>query len=172
MKKTLQVIETMQADGVIGEYAIGGAVAATFYLEPVATLDLDVFITVQPQADSPIVSLSPIYEYLARLGWQPEGEHVMIAGWLVQFLPPAGPLEAEAVAEAVETKVDEVRTRVMTAEHLVAIALKTGRIKDKLRIAQFLESNVVDRPRLEQILARHRLVEKWRQFVEKYWTQP
>ena len=30
----------MQADGVIGKYAIGGAVGATFYLEPAATLDL------------------------------------------------------------------------------------------------------------------------------------
>ena len=30
----------MQADGVIERYAIGGAVGATFYLQPVATLDL------------------------------------------------------------------------------------------------------------------------------------
>ncbi len=35
----------MQADGIIGAYAIGGAVGATFYLEPVATLDLDVFVS-------------------------------------------------------------------------------------------------------------------------------
>jgi hypothetical protein len=32
MKDTLQVINQMQADGVIGPYAIGGAVGATFYL--------------------------------------------------------------------------------------------------------------------------------------------
>lgn len=41
MKATLQVINRMQAEGVIGEYAIGGAVGATFYLEPSATLDID-----------------------------------------------------------------------------------------------------------------------------------
>jgi len=34
----------MQADGIIGSYAIGDAVGATFYLEPVATLDVDVFV--------------------------------------------------------------------------------------------------------------------------------
>ena len=39
-KATLEV-NPMQADRVIGRYAIGGAVAATFYLEPAATLDLD-----------------------------------------------------------------------------------------------------------------------------------
>jgi len=31
----------MQADCIIESYAIGGAVGATFYLEPVATLDVD-----------------------------------------------------------------------------------------------------------------------------------
>ena len=44
MKATLEVINRMQADGVIGQYAIGGAVGATFYLEPVATLDIDIFV--------------------------------------------------------------------------------------------------------------------------------
>ena len=43
MKETLAIIEQLHADGVIGPYAIGGAVAAAFYLEPDATLDVDVF---------------------------------------------------------------------------------------------------------------------------------
>lgn len=45
MKATLEVINQMQADGVIGKYAIGGAVAATIYVEPAATLDIDIFVT-------------------------------------------------------------------------------------------------------------------------------
>jgi len=44
MKATLEVINRMQVEGVIGEYAIGGAVGATFYLEPFATLDIDIFV--------------------------------------------------------------------------------------------------------------------------------
>jgi hypothetical protein len=43
IKDTIAVINQMQADGVIERYAIGGAVGATFYLEPVATLDVDIF---------------------------------------------------------------------------------------------------------------------------------
>ena len=40
MKATLQVINQMQAGGIIGKYAIDEAVGATFYLEPSATLDI------------------------------------------------------------------------------------------------------------------------------------
>ena len=45
MKATLEVINQMQVDGVIDNYAIGGAVGATFYLEPVSTLGIDVFVS-------------------------------------------------------------------------------------------------------------------------------
>jgi len=44
IKEVIETINRMQADGVIERYAIGGVVAATFYLEPVATLDVDVFV--------------------------------------------------------------------------------------------------------------------------------
>jgi hypothetical protein len=44
IKEVIEMINGMQAAGVIERYAIGGAVAATFYLEPVATLDVDVFV--------------------------------------------------------------------------------------------------------------------------------
>jgi hypothetical protein len=44
MRDTLEMINRMQTDGVIDEYAIGGAVGATFYLEPSATEDVDIFV--------------------------------------------------------------------------------------------------------------------------------
>ena len=42
MKQALKVLSELVAEGVIGGYAIGGAMGATFYLEPVVTMDLDV----------------------------------------------------------------------------------------------------------------------------------
>jgi hypothetical protein len=42
IKRVFTVIREMQNAGVIERYAIGGAVGATFYLEPVRTLDVDV----------------------------------------------------------------------------------------------------------------------------------
>ncbi len=44
MEKTLQALNALERDGIIGRYAIGGAMAATFYAEPRFTFDLDVFV--------------------------------------------------------------------------------------------------------------------------------
>jgi len=44
MRDALEMINRMQTDGVIDEYAIGRAVGATFYLEPSATEDVDIFV--------------------------------------------------------------------------------------------------------------------------------
>ena len=63
MNGTLEIINRMQADGVIGKYAIGGAVGATFYLEPVATADVDIFVMLPTASGSALLSLSPIYEF-------------------------------------------------------------------------------------------------------------
>ena len=168
MKATLAAINQMQADGVIGQYAIGGAVGATFYLEPAATLDIDIFVSFQKTSGSSLISLSPIYEYLTAHGHQTQGEYIVIGGWPVQFLPPGNPLVEEALAHAITTEVEGAPTRVMTAEHLVAIALQVGRAKDHNRILQFIESGALDAKKLDAILARHGLLDKWEQFGQRF----
>ena len=126
MRATLDMINRMEADGVIGRYAIGGAVGATFYLEPSATLDVDVFVSPPHIPGGSLVTLAPLYAYLTAKGCVIEKEHIIIEGWPVQFLPPSDALDEEAVDQAIDTEVEGIRTRVMTAEHLVAIALRTG----------------------------------------------
>lgn len=168
MKATLQTINQMQADGIIGQYAIGGAVGATFYLEPAATLDIDIFVSFQESSPASFISLTPIYDYLLARGHKSEGEYIMIDGWPVQFLPPANALVEEALAQAITTHLEEVPTRVFTAEHLVAIALQLGRAKDHSRILQFVENGSLESAKLNAILARHGLLEKWEQFGQKF----
>lgn len=161
LARVVKVINEMQSVGIIGRYAIGGAVGATFYLEPVRTVDVDIFIVLQAQANTPIVSLEPVYAYLTELGYAAEGEYVVIEGWPVQFLSAQGLVE-EAIIEAKEFDLDTgVRTFVFSAEHLVAIALQTGRSKDKTRVGQFVEEGVLDYQRLDEILRRHLLIDKW-----------
>ena len=167
IKAALDVVNQMQSAGVIDRYAIGGAVGATFYLEPAATVDLDIFAEL-PATQGRLISLQPIYEYLSRRGYTASGEYMVIAEWPVQFLVPASPLEVEAIAEAIRTELAETPTWVMTAEHLVAIALQTGRLKDHNRILQFLELKKIDTDKLMQILDRHKLVLKWKQFEARY----
>lgn len=170
IKDTIAAVNQMQADGVIGRYAIGGAVGATFYLEPVATLDVDIFVAFRPQTGSLLVSPQPIFDYLKAHGGTVEGEYIVVAGWPVQFLPAANPLQEEALAQAVEKNVAGMSAWVFTAEHLAAIALQTGRAKDKARLLQFIEAGALDATRFQVILARHDLVDRWHQFERQFLT--
>ena len=92
MRDTFIVLNQMVSDGVISRYALGGAVGATFYLEPVATLDVDIFVFLGENTSSALLSLGPIYDYALARGYRAEGEHLVIGDWPVQFLPPNGPL--------------------------------------------------------------------------------
>ena len=168
IRDVIVTINQMEADGVIDRYAIGGAVGATFYLEPVATLDVDVFVAFHPEPGQLLASPKAIFDYLASRGCSMKGEYVMIAGWPVQFLPPTGPLVEEALAEAVRSDVDGVPARVFSAEHLAAIALQTGRAKDKARLLQFIEQNALDTERFLEIVHRHDLVDAWAKFERQF----
>jgi|SRR6266404_1275307 len=161
MEKTLRVLNRMVREGVIDKYAIGGAVAAVFYIEPINTNDLDIFFHVK-DADNKLDILAPLYDYLSGLGYEVEGEAVDIEGWPVQFLPIFNPLLEEAVEQANEIRFKRTKTRVMQAEHLVAIMLQTGRLKDFARIHQFVEAGGLNDALLFQILARHGLMEQWK----------
>jgi hypothetical protein len=62
IEDVIRALNEMEREGVIERYAIGGAVAATIYLEPFSTLDVDVFITFG--AEDGLISLEPIYAHL------------------------------------------------------------------------------------------------------------
>lgn len=162
MKETLKVINQMVKDGVIEEYAIGGAIAAIYYLEPFDTADLDIFVRVSTTG-SDLMILAPIYEYLIKRGYQAKGEFIYVEGLPVQFLPVFNPLTEEAVRKAQTIKYARVTTRIVRPEHLVAIMLDTGRPKDYLRISMFLEQGAVNNRSLNAVLRRHGLMKKWQE---------
>jgi len=168
IREVIARINQMETDGVIDRYAIGGAVGATFYLEPLATLDVDVFVAFGTEPGKRIASPKPIFDYLLARGCSMQRESVMIAGWPVQFLPPATPLVEEALADAIVVDVDGVPARVFSAEHLAAIALQTGRAKDKARLLQFIEAGVLDAARIQEIMQRHALVDAWTKFERQF----
>ena len=168
IQEVISTINQMQADSVIERYAIGGAVGATFYLEPVATLDVDIFVTFRTDPKSLIISPQPMLDYLKARGCTMEGEYIIVSGWPVQFLPPNSPLVEEALREAVNLDVSGIPARVFTAEHLAAIALQTGRAKDKARLLQFVETGALDVKKFQAILARHGLVQAWAKFETQF----
>ena len=167
MEKTLRVLNRMVKAGVIEQYAIGGAVAAIFYIEPINTNDLDIFFHTKDESAG-LDILAPLYDYLAGFGYKGHEETIEIEGWPVQFLPIFNPLLEEAVEQAKEIPFQRTKTRVIQAEHLVAIMLQTGRPKDQARILQFIEHDVLEPGRLTDILGRHGLTEKWKQLNRRH----
>ena len=168
LREVLDQVRRMESDGVVARYAIGGAVGATIYLEPAATFDVDIFVVFKSEQEGALISLTPIYEYLRANGATIEGEHIRIGDWPVQFLPTANDLLKEAMAEAVDVAVDGIATRVFSAEHLAAIALQTGRAKDKSRLLQFVESGAMDSQRFGSIVSRHGLSKQWELFKSQF----
>ena len=160
MKETLEVLNRMVANGVLKEYAIGGAIGAIYYLEPFETSDLDVFFQVNIEG-SDLRILEPIYDYLRQAEYELEAEFINIEGTQVQFLPSYSPLTDEAIERAQTIEFDEVPSRIMRPEHLVGIMIATGRAKDYLRINMFLKQGAVDMTLLKPVLERHNLLEKW-----------
>ena len=44
MEKVLKVLNRMEKEGIIKKYCIGGGIATVFYIEPLLTYDVDIFL--------------------------------------------------------------------------------------------------------------------------------
>lgn len=170
MERVIQVINRMQADGVIENYAIGGGIAAVYYLEPYQTDDLDIFIPVSAVAfgEAGLLSLEPIYSYLNSRGYAAVKEGVLIEDWLVQFIPAFETVQDEALIHAREVTYGETTTNIFSPEYLAAELLRSGRLKDQVRVAALIESGNLDIALFHDIIKRHGLAEKWTTFAVRF----
>ena len=165
MKRTLVVLNELEKEGDLSRYAIGGAMGAILYTEPFLTFDVDVFV-VLPSTEGGLVSIAPIYDALRARGYAEEAnECVVVEGVPVQFLPAYNSLIEEALNQAQDTTYENVSTRILRSEYLVAIALQTGRSKDRERVRILREQAKLDMNFLADILRRHQLEEKWKQWT-------
>ena len=168
MKDTFAVLNQMVADGAIENYALAGAVGAMFYVEPFATHDIDVLVVV-PETEGKLIAELPGWKYLSSHGYSEiRGEGIVIESWPVQFLPVSSPLESEAYLNAQDQNLDGVIVRVVQPEHLVAMMLTLGRLKDFARIEMFLSQDAVNSEVLDDVVQRHGLNDKWNQFRERF----
>lgn len=162
MKKTLKVVNELKNRGLIKDYAIGGGIAALFYIEPFLTYDLDVFIiSVENEDEKNLIVLSTVFDYLKSIGYFWKGEHIIIEGVPVQFIP-ADELEKEAVGNAKVVEYEGIKAKVFTPEYLIAILLRAGRKKDIEKIEKLLEQTDIARQKLEEILNKFGLKERFK----------
>jgi hypothetical protein len=169
LDRTIAVLNDMEHVRVITRYAIGGAVAAFFYIEPGTTYDLDIFIAWEPPGGaSGIVTFGPIYAYLRGRGYDFHRDAMVVEGWPVQFLPPGTDLVKQALDASVCVEIKGVKTRVFTQEYLMAICLETGRPKDLARLVQFVEEDTHDTDAFLKIVDSARLRERWERFKSRF----
>ncbi len=144
----------LAAAGLIQDWALGGALAAVYYVEPFATYDADIFFI--PKGKDLSAGMPAVYAQLQSQGWQVEREHLLFREFPVQFLASHG-LTEEAVREAESIDYEGVPAKIFRAEHIIAIAVTVGRAKDKARIEQFLQQAEFDQAYLENVLRRYKL---------------
>ena len=120
MEKTFKIINQLKEEGIIKDYAVAGAVASIFYIEPITTYDLDIMIVLKEESDS-LISLSTIYDWFRKKGFQFDKEHILIEGIPVQFIPAYSNLVEEALNNSLEKKYENTLIKVINAEYLIAI---------------------------------------------------
>ena len=170
--KALQVVNQLRDEGFISRYAIGGAIGALFYIEPTQTQDIDIFVHLNPAPGSSLISLSPILTRLKDLGYTLwEEDKVVVEGWPIQFLPATKTLEMEAIEQAIEQPLaDGVNVFVPPPEYLIIIAIDLGRPKDIIRLQQFHAEGVYEAAKLDVLLAKYGLAEKWQRYLTLFKT--
>lgn len=170
MERVIKIIEELKQKRLIGEFAIAGGIATIFYVEPILTYDLDIFF-IMPEGSKGIITLSPIYDYLKKRGYSADKEHIVIEGLPVQFIPVYNELVKEAVENAKAVKYKNAKTKVIRAEHLIAIMIQTSRPKDKERIIKLIDEAKIDKKYLKEILVRHKLNEIFERFIKLYYEK-
>jgi predicted nucleotidyltransferase len=167
IERVFKVINKMGKEGILKDYAIGGAVATIYYTEPFATQDVDIFFI--PPEKEKIIILAPFYDFLLKEGYKVWKEYIMIGDLPVQFIPSGTDLEKEAVKNAIKVKYRNVEIKIMKPEYLIAIFLKVFRPKDRDKLIKLLDQAKIDKTFLSDISQRYGLEKKFDEFVKKYY---
>src|SRR5688572_24306772 len=145
----------MREEGVVREYAIGGATAVLFYAEPTRTYDVDVFALLPAIDQLGLIALEPVYRWAESRGFTVDAEHLLVHGVPVQILPAYNQLVVDAIRTARTHDYQGVLVRVVDPEHLIALALQTGGARRRERAWLLLQAGVADRVRLRTVLDAH-----------------
>jgi hypothetical protein len=154
LSDAFRVINALQQQGVIEQYAVGGAMAMLFWAEPVVTFDLDVFILWRATA-SPIITLEPLYDAVRQRGFEVAAEHILIHGTPIQFIVSPNDLGDEAIESADVRELDGVAFRVMRPEHLAALWLQAGGAKRRERVEILRQSGSLNESVLSELLHKY-----------------
>ena len=146
--EAFRVLNGLKRRKVIRDYVVIGAVAATTYMEPVYTEDIDVIVLVDTDEEYRSTFTSISQEAEAQ-----DGMHQVLGGVPVQLFPSTiMPLYRDALEGARQVRLGNLRVKFASAEHLILLYLLAFRERDHLRVRELLRN--IDEDRLQFLLKR------------------
>ncbi len=156
-REVIRTIEMMRDDGVISEYAVGGAIAFITWDQPVATGDVDVLVLIAEEV-SALDPLRTIFNWLTAHDIRLDGQYALIAGVAVQFLIAWNSLVVEGIREAATVPYEGAALRVLRPAYLVAIWRNDPAANTFLRrerSIRLIEAGVVTNEEIDTLIKRH-----------------
>jgi hypothetical protein len=146
--EAIRALNRLKQRRVIRDYVVFGAVAATAYMEPMLTQDLDIIVLVD--------SGEEYMETFRRVGESADGldgMHHILGGRPVQMFPSTlKPIYLDTIAHSKSSRIGNIRVKLASPAHLVILALEAFRLKDKLRIEELLKTSSVVREAVYDLL--------------------
>jgi hypothetical protein len=117
--EALRILDRLKRTNIINDYAIGEGYAVNYYLEPILTYDLDIFLLMDTNEE-----FHALYDYFRKTRYKIENVYIVIGEMPVQFLSSfIHPLIEEGVRMAKRITVSGISTKVLTVEYLIATLL-------------------------------------------------
>ena len=143
-----RALNSLKRRRVIRKYAVIGAVAATAYMEPLATEDLDIIVLVDTDEE-----YLTVFNNIAENAEGQGGMHYVLGGVPVQIFPSTTmPLYRDTVEAAAQVRIGGLRVNFASIEHLILLYLEAFREKDQFRVRILYRS--ADLARLNALLKR------------------
>lgn len=150
MLDVFRAMNKLKQRRLVRDLALIGSVAASLYIGPINTVDVDIMVLVN--TDEEWIKATRAFAELTNARWDSLFQDV--DGIFVQILPASmSPLYEDAVESARVHRADNIRVRAASPEHLILMALVAFRPdKDLLRIPLLLEH--ADAGRLQSLMER------------------
>ena len=152
-----RVLNGLKRRKIIKDYVVIGAIAATAYMEPIFTEDIDVIVLVDSDEEY-LRAFDRMDEWangrVGELAEGQEGMHHILGGVPVQMFPSnTKPLFRDVLDQALPVKFGRLRSKFASAEHLILLYLEPFREKDRLRIMNIMPN--ADLPKLRDLVRRY-----------------
>jgi len=144
----IKILNELKRKRKLKDYAVFGAIGASYYMEPIYTKDIDVLVLADTDQD-----YVKVWRELSKYAKKTKDFGFIIEQTEVQILPTSiHPMFKSALSSAKSVRTGGITTKVVDREHLILMFLRANRQKDRFKASILLPK--ANLPYLEQLLRR------------------